>query len=187
MWSLICVINCQFFFFYLWSSPMLALNRKPSDGPLCAAFSQALSVNSLWRLNHVIRHALTAQNNEARSTLFSSLSSFWGALKMTFLGRKTVNKTDMKVWLTSLFWVSTFWAGAYPKPLFALYLAESVSGGKPIAVVRMNGPFRFEHYSLENTKLQFTFVRWPRRVTVQYWFLTVQLWFCTVQLWFYTV
>ena len=76
---------------------------------------------------------------------------------MTFLGRKTVNKTDMKVWLTSLFWVSTFWAGAYPEPLFALYLAESVSGGKPIAVVRMNGPFRFEHCSLKNTKLQFTF------------------------------
>ena len=30
-------------------------------------------------------------------------------------------------------------------------------------------------------------VRWPRRVTVQYWFLTVQLFFYTVQLWFYTV
>ena len=25
-----------------------------------------------------------------------------------------------------------------------------------------------------------SFVRWPRRVTVQYWFLTVQLWFYTV-------
>ena len=30
-------------------------------------------------------------------------------------------------------------------------------------------------------------IRWPKRVTVQYWFLTVQLWFYTVQLWFYTV
>ena len=35
--------------------------------------------------------------------------------------------------------------------------------------------------------VQQLFVPWPRRVTVQYWFLTVQLRFYTVQLWFHTV